>query len=148
MNIQFLAGGSIDAGKQPLDTSEIWGVTLAGIGIVFAGLILLVLVILIFGKIFDTINQRKTNKESAAAAQKAPKAPAPKAVPAAKAAAAAPPASGGDEDEIVAVISAVIAAMSEADGKAYRIRSVKPAAGSPGRSAWAMDGRRQNTMPF
>lgn len=144
MNIQFLAGGSIDADKQPLDLTEIVGVTLAGIGIVFACLIILVVVIFIFGKIFDAINQKKKNKEAAAAAQKAPKAPAPKAA----VVAAAPVVNGEEEDEVVAVISAVIAAMSEAEGKVYRVRSVRPAAGSSGRSAWSMDGRRQNTMPF
>lgn len=155
MNIQFLpgslamlAGGSIDGDKRPLDGGEIAGVTLAGLGIVFACLVILVLVIFMFGKIFDAINRKKKNKEAAAAALKAPKAPAPKpAAPKVPALKAAPPKTAdGDEDEVVAVISAVIAAMSAADGKKYKIHSVKPVTGS--RAAWAMDGRRQNTMPF
>lgn len=141
-----LAGGSIP-GPAELNDSQIWGVTIAGLGIVFAGLVLLVLVIWLFGKIFDTIALKKKAKADAIAAQNAPKvsakpAPAPAPVP-------APVVSTEDEDEVIAVISAVIAAMSEQDGKVYKLHSVKPAATSlGGRTAWAMDGRRQNVMPF
>lgn len=143
-----MAGGSIP-GKDLLDAAEIIGVTIAGLGIVFAGLILLVLVIWLFGKIFDSINQSKKAKEAAAAAKSAPKASAPKA-PAKPAPAPAPAVPAEDEDEVIAVISAVIAAMSAADGTVYKVRSVKPAGSNSlgGRTAWAMDGRRQNVMPF
>ena len=145
-----MAGGSIP-GPDELTQSQMWGVTLAGVGIVFACLVLLVFVIWAFGKIFDSINQSKKAKEAAAAAKSAPKAAAPKA-PAkpAPAPAPAPAAPAEDEDEVIAVISAVIAAMSAEDGKVYKVRSVKPAgtSGFGGRAAWAMDGRRQNVMPF
>ncbi len=154
----MLAGG-IDGNKKPLDGSEIWGVTLVGLGVVIAALAILVVVILLFGKIFDQINKNQKAKEAAAAAKKKPKqAPAKKApapapvkpapVPAAKAAPAAPAA---DDDEVIAVISAVVAMMSEQDGKTYRIKSVAKSQhsnGFGGRSAWAMDGRRQNVNPF
>lgn len=146
-----MAGGAIPADKH-MNSSEIWGVTLAGFGIVFAALILLVFIIFLFGKIFDAINQKKKDKEAANAATQAPKttavakaaasAPTPKA--------AAPIADTSDEDEVIAAITAAIAMMSAADGKNYKIRSVKPAASNRlgGRTAWAMDGRRQNVMPF
>ena len=147
-NIAMLAGGSIP-GKDLLNAAQIIGVTIAGIGIVFMCLVLLVLVILGFGKIFDSLNQKKAAKEATAAAKSAPKvsAPAPKAAAPVQ---AAPAVSAEDDDEVIAVISAVIAAMSAADGTTYKVRSVKPAASNSlgGRTAWAMDGRRNNVMPF
>lgn len=150
-NLSLLAGGSIEPNQRPLENAQIAGVTLAGLGIVFACLVILVFVIFLFGKIFDAINKAAKAKEAAETAKQAPKAAAvPK--PAAAAAAAPAPAavSDTDEDEVVAVIAAAIAAMGAADGKTYAVRSVRPAAngGFNGRSAWAMDGRRQNTMPF
>jgi len=156
----MLAGG-IDGNKKPLDGSEIWGVTLVGLGTVIAALALLVVVILLFGKIFDQINKNQKEKEAAEAAKKKPKqAPAKKAAPApvqtqpAAVKSAAPTvqaASVSDDEEVIAVISAVVAMMSERDGKAYRIKSVAKSnrnSGFDGRSAWAMDGRRQNVNPF
>ncbi|MBR1529292.1 MAG: OadG family protein [Oscillospiraceae bacterium] len=156
----MLAGG-IDGNKKPLDGSEIWGVTLVGLGTVIAALALLVVVILLFGKIFDQINKNQKAKEAAEAAKKKPKqAPVKKAAPAPAqpqpaAAKSAPPAvqavPASDDDEVIAVISAVVAMMSEQDGKTYRIKSVARShrtGGFDGRSAWAMDGRRQNVNPF
>lgn len=147
-HINMLAGGSIP-GQDLLNGAQITGVTIAGLGIVFSGLVILVLVIMLFGKIFDSINQKKAAKEAAAAAQNAPKA-APKPAAPAPAAPAAPAPAASDDDEVIAVISAVIAAMSAADGTTYKVRSVKPAASNSlgGRTAWAMDGRRNNVMPF
>ncbi len=141
-----MADGAIPGDKH-MNSAEIWGVTLAGFGIVFAALVILVFVIFLFGRIFEAMHQKKKNKESAQAATQAPKsAPAVKAVPVPK---ATPPAASSDEDEVVAAIMAAIAMMSAADGKTYKIRSIKPAAGRlEGRAAWAMDGRRQNVMPF
>lgn len=146
-NIKMLAGGAIP-GEDLLNPSQIWGVTLAGLGIVFAGLVLLVFVIFLFGKIFESINKAQAAKQAAVVAKNAPKtAPKPAAAPAPKPQ-AAPVAA--DDDEVIAVISAVVAAMSAADGKTYKVRSVKPAASNSlgGRTAWAMDGRRNNVMPF
>ncbi len=146
--LDCMAGGAIP-GDKLMNASEIWGVTLAGFGIVFAALVILVFVIFLFGKIFDAINQNKKTKEASKAAQNAPKAAPAKAAPAAPAK-AAPAASTSDEDEVIAAIMAAVAMMSAADGKAYKVRSIKPAAASrlDGRAAWAMDGRRQNVMPF
>jgi len=161
-NHLILLAGGIDADKRPLDNSEKWGVTLVGLGVVIAALALLVVVIMLFGKIFDEINKNQKAKEAAAkqkAKQSAPakKAPAPapaKPAPApAKKAASAPAvtAPAENEEEVIAVISAVVAMMSEQDGKTYRIKSVAKSQrnnGFSGRSAWAMDGRRQNVNPF
>ena len=92
-----MAGGSIP-GPDELTQSQMWGVTLAGVGIVFACLVLLVFVIWTFGKIFDGINQSKKAKEAAAAAKSAPKAAAPKA-PAKPAPAPAPAPAAPAEDD-------------------------------------------------
>ncbi len=148
-NLLMLAGGSID-GDAHMDGSQYWGVTLAGLGIVIAALALLVIVIFLFGKLFDFIHSDKKKVQSAAAAAKAPKSAPPKpAPPAPKSAAPAVAVPAEDEDEVIAVISAVVAMMSEADGTVYKVRSVKPVGnGYAGRTAWAMDGRRQNVAPF
>lgn len=157
-NLLLLAGGSIDGDKRPLDPSEQWGVTLAGIGIVLAALALLVIVIFLFGKLFDFINSDKKKVQSAAVSARAPRPAPPTPAPAnppqqpdSTPVPAAPVASAvvEDDDEVIAVISAVVAMMSEADGTVYKVKSVKPAGnGFGGRSAWAMDGRRQNVSPF
>lgn len=152
----MLAGGSIPGDKRPLDDAEKWGVTLAGIGIVLAALVILVFVIFLFGKLFDAINAASSKKAARNAAAKAPKAapaPAKQTAPAPKAPvpapAPAPAAAAEDDDEVIAVISAVVAMMSEADGTVYKVKSVKPAStGFSGRTAWAMDGRRNNVSPF
>ena len=152
-SLLLLAGGSISGDQKPLTNDQRWGVTLAGLGIVIAALALLVLVIFCFGKIFDSINAAEKAKADRKAAEKAPKpaavkAKAPAPAPAAPAAAPAPVPPAEDEDEVIAVISAVVAMMSEADGTTYRVKSVRPASGFSGRSAWAMDGRRNNVSPF
>ena len=148
----MLAGGSIPGDKRPLDDAEKWGVTLAGLGIVLAALFLLVIIIFLFGKLFDRLNTVNQEKAKQAAAEKAPKAkPAPvkTPAPAPKAPAPKPAVPDTDDDEVIAVISAVVAMMSEADGTTYKVKSVKPVqSGFNGRTAWAMDGRRNNVSPF
>ena len=153
-NLVMLAGGSIPGDKRPLDDAEKWGVTLAGLGIVLAALFLLVIIIFLFGKLFDRLNTVNQEKAKQAAAKKAPKAKpspvkAPAPAPKAPAPAPAPAVSAADDDEVIAVISAVVAMMSEADGTTYKVKSVKPVqSGLGGRTAWAMDGRRNNVSPF
>ncbi len=147
-HLPMLAGGSIDGQNRPT-VDEYLGVTFAGLGIVIAALALLVFIIFLFGKIFDALDGAKQRKEAQAAADKAPKTtgkPAPvKAAPSP----APAPAAAEDDDEVIAVISAVVAMMSEADGTTYRVKSVKPVqSGFGGRTAWAMDGRRSNVSPF
>ena len=150
----MLAGGSIAGDKKPLDSSEYLGVTFAGIGIVLLALALLVVIIMLFGKIFDGINKKQQEKEKAAAAAKAPKAsptPAKKPEPVKAVQPPAPVVTAEDDDEVIAVISAVVAMMSEQDGTTYEVKSVKQKpvqGGFSGRSAWAMDGRRNNISPF
>ncbi|MDE5768730.1 MAG: OadG family protein [Oscillospiraceae bacterium] len=158
-NHMILLAGGIDGNKH-LDNSERWGITLVGLGIVIAALALLVVIIFLFGKIFESINAKQKAKETAIAEQKKPKnSPAPvKKAPAPAVAKQNPVNSGNatapgsvDDEEVIAVISAVVAMMSQQDGKTYKVKSVKAVPKNQsfsGRSAWAMDGRRQNVSPF
>ena len=56
--------------------------------------------------------------------------------------------SNDSEDEIIAVISAAVASMGQADGKNYRVKSVKAVKNRPSRSAWSLAGVQNDTMPF
>lgn len=132
-------------GTQKMTGSFIAALTITGLAVVFAGLLILIAYLTLSGKIFQSlgIGQKKPEKETSA-----PK-PALKPAASVKSAAPAPAVSAEDEDEIAAVIAAVIAAMSAEDGKAYQVRSVKPVrrAGN-GRSAWAQAGLSDLTAPF
>lgn len=124
-----------------MELSYVFAVVITGLVVVFLGLILLIAFISIIGRFFSTIDKKKK------AAPKVPEA-APKAAAPIKPA-AAPSVRNTDDDEIIAVISAAVAMMSETDGKAYRIKSVKAAAGnSSSRNAWAAAGLRESTNPF
>ena len=147
----MLAGG-IDGDAKP-DSSQRWGVTLVGLGTVILALALLVVVIFLFGKIFDQINRNQKAKAEAQKKKSKPapapvkKAPAPAPVKKETPAPAKPVAVQDEEEEVIAVISAVVAMMGEQDGKVYKVKSVAKSqrnSGFSGRSAWAMDGRRQN----
>ena len=48
------------------------------------------------------------------------------------------------EDEVVAVISAVVAALSEECGEELRLKSFRPLRETPSRNSWKMSGRLQN----
>ena len=56
----------------------------------------------------------------------------------------------GDDDEVIAVISAAVAMMAARDGKKYAVRSInrtenrRRSAGS----VWGAAGQRENTLPF
>lgn len=118
-------------------------VIIAGLLIVFIGLILLILVIWLMGTIAKAVQNR--------GAKPAPPAPpAPKKDAPAPAAPKAQPLQAetlepGISGEIIAVIAAAIEAMT---GKPARIKSVKRAARPAGRSVWANAGIAENTRPF
>lgn len=127
--------------KMQMDMPYVVAVVITGLVVVFLGLVLLIAFITVVGKIFEKIDKAK------AAEKAAEQPPAPKAVSAMPVVQTA--ASGSDSDEIIAVISAAVAMMSAADGKPYRVKSVKPVSGkSSSRSAWAAAGLRDYTNPF
>ena len=120
-------------------------VTICGLAIVFGTLILLVVVISIFGAIMKQVNGASAKKKAAKAGSATPPA-----VAAAKAPAAAPQAvqsaAVSNEGELIAVISAAVAATYAGSGKTFAVRNVRPAAGA--RSVWAAAGVARNTRAF
>ena len=112
-------------------------VTLSGLIIVFAMLILFVFVIAAFGAIMSRTAGKP--KKAKPAAPKTESKPLPKK--------SAPAPVNGVDDETVAVISAAVAMMYDGTGKTPVIRSVRPAAAGV-RSAWKTAGVLNNTRPF
>ena len=117
-------------------------VTITGIVLVFAILVLLMAIITLEGKIFDAMNGKK------AAAKAAPEAAAKSAAPAAKpaapvqqaAAAPAPQVEEGIPGDVVAAIMAAIHAMG--NGK-YTLKAVRRS-----KNGWGNAGVNDTTAPF
>ena len=147
----ILLADKILSGTEKLDSTQIAAMTIVGLVVVFSALLVLVGYLVVSGGIFKKANR-------APKPQSAPKKPAPvKAAPppakpqkpAPAAAPVKPAAASGEDEEVIAVIMAAIAAMSEADGTAYQIRSVKRVTrGGSGRSVWAQAGLSEATKPF
>lgn len=131
-----------------LGGGTITSVVITGVVVVFIGLILLIIAVSVYGKIFHSLNQRKDAKAKAEAEAKIREAAKGAPVPEAKVVSntAAPVIEDGIEEEIVAVIAAAIAAMGAASGKKLALRSIKTSKGA--RSAWANAGISENTRPF
>lgn len=145
MNFQLSAlRGVLMPAAEKLPFSDVVAITFTGLAVVFLGLIILIIFITLMGKIFEAIQNKNKPKQTPPAPTQS-KAPDPAPAPA-----ASQPLS--EEDEIIAAISAAVSMMSEADGTAYRIQSIRPS--KTGRSAggtrpaWAMAGLRDNTTPF
>lgn len=123
-------------------------IVLVGFAVVFLGLILLVAIFYLSGGIFqgiDKISQARAKKKSIKESSKEKAAPAKK-VEATKASSPAFEVEDGINDEIIAVISAAVASMSDGDVK-YAVKSVRKVQKS-GRPIWAMAGIRENTSSF
>lgn len=137
------AKSTISPDQKDLGAGTVASVVITGIVVVFIGLVLLILLVSIYGKIFDVINSRAARKaeeaKKAAEAAKAATKPEPAKV-------AAPVVEDGIEEETVAVIMAAISAMSSAEGKKLVLKSVKTA--KPQRPAWSTAGIIDNTRPF
>ena len=121
-------------------------ITCSGILIVFVILLLLILIFYTYGGIFKAVT---VSKEKKAAAKKAADddAKAQVSVSQAPSASPAPADDGTVPGEIIAVIAAAVASIS--DGKKYAIKKVSRAERQTGgRSAWAASGIYENTRPF
>ena len=135
--------------QQQIADPDYWSsvgiITITGIMVVFLILAILILFFWLMGVVFKSIDKSKKAKEQAAkeAAAKAVKADAPQA----EVIEAVETADEVDDAEIIAVISAAIAAYSEQDGTAYSIRSIKRKDNRT-RSAWSLAGIGENTRPF
>ena len=136
--------------EKELSGGTIASVVVTGIVVVFIGLILLILFVSIYGKVFDSINKKKAAKakaEAEARLKEAAKGEVRPMAPVIRNDQPQPPEiEDGIEEEIVAVIAAAVAAMGAASGKKLALKSIKTAKGS--RSAWASAGIAENTRPF
>lgn len=113
-------------------------VTITGIVLVFAILVLLMAIITLEGKIFDAMNDKK------AAAKAAPTAAAKPAAPAAKPAAAQAPAAPQVEQGIPAdVVAAIMAAIYSMGNGKYVLKAVRR-----GKNGWGKAGVNDTTAPF
>lgn len=132
---------SATKGTVPSEHADMmWATLVTGIVVVFLILVLLVFVLWLMGKVLNIKRKPKdVSREKPAAVQSA-----------------APDVSTDpeeevdwfeDDSEIIAVISAAIAAYGEADGKQYRIASVKRKEKSL-RGNWSAAGIHENTRPF
>lgn len=131
--------------QQQLADHDYWSsvgiITLTGILFVFVILGILIAFFWCLGKFFQSKDKRKAAKSEAVKAAAVANAPAPAPVEEIE------DVDDIDDDEIIAVISAAIAAYSEADGKQYAIRSIKRKDNKT-RSAWSLAGIGDNTRPF
>ncbi|MGN1340952.1 MAG: OadG family protein [Oscillospiraceae bacterium] len=150
------SGGIVDriqalgTASEQLKDPDYWGsvgiITLTGILIVFCILAILIFFFWLMGTIFKGIDKSKKAKAEAAKAAQAAKTAA--AAPAAPAPAPVEEVAAGDnDDEIVAVISAAIAAYAAEEGTSYTIRNIRRR-DSKTRSAWSLAGIGENTRPF
>ncbi|HIZ83034.1 MAG TPA: OadG family protein [Firmicutes bacterium] len=114
-------------------------VTICGLVIVFSALILLVILISLFGKIMETVGKAR-KKGLASDKEAAAPQPAVSAVPAMP--------SAGEDEELIAVITAAVSAVYEGSGKSYVVKSVRPARRAGERPVWAAAGLRDNTRTF
>ena len=136
--------GLPEAASQLAD-KDYWGsvgiLALTGILVVFLILAILIFFFWLIGTIFKAVDKAKAEKKASADAAKvdAPK-PAVEAAPAAETAA--------DDEELIAVITAAIAAYE--DGGSFTIKSVRRRGDkdTQARSAWSMAGLNGNLRQF
>lgn len=136
---------------QELDWGLIGSTVVTGLVVVFLILAILVLFLWLFGKIFKGIGSLQQKKEQKAAEEAAAKKAAETKKPSAPAPVQASAVSETeyeeeDDDEIIAVIAAAIAAYGEAEGKQYRIASIKRPRNA--RSGWSAAGIADNMRGF
>ncbi len=143
----YVADGDTSIARQQLADPDYWSsvgiITLTGILVVFFILAILIFFFWLMGVIFKSIDAKKAAKAKAEADAKA--AEVAKSAPVQETEVVEEDIT--DDDEIIAVISAAIAAYSEADGKQYEIRSIKRKDNRT-RSAWSLAGIGENTRPF
>lgn len=128
-----------------LDSGTVSSVVITGVVVVFIGLILLIFFVFLYGRIFEVINNKKfekskkilENKVSVASNQNTTNNNQSEPIPIIE---------NGIDEEVVAVITAAIMAMSAKSGKRLALKSVKHA--KPSRPVWANAGIAENTRPF
>ena len=149
------SGGVIDrlqgygTAAEQFHDGDYWGsvgiITITGILVVFLILAILIFFFWIMGTIFKAVDKSRAAKKAATdevakaeAAKKAAEAPVIEEAPAEE--------EITDDDELIAVISAAVAAFTE--GGNYTITSVKRHSDRRTRSAWSMAGLGKNMKQF
>lgn len=129
--------------QQQIADPDYWGsvgiITLTGILVVFLILAILIFFFWLLGTIFKAVDKSKKNKQEAAKAQAQESVQ--KATPVVE-----ETVPEENDDELIAVISAAIAAYSDDEG--FTIKSVRKHDGKRARSAWSAAGISENTRPF
>ncbi len=120
-------------------------VTVTGVVLVFAVLVLLMLIIMLEGKIFDLLDTKRNAKMKAAQLQEEEKRAAASPAQVASAAPEQPDVEEGIPGEVVAAIAAAIHALG---GGKYTLRAVRRAGHGKGRGAWGSAGVADATEPF
>lgn len=129
------------SGTVPAENiNKMWSTVVTGLVVVFIILILLVFILWALGKVMNIKIKPKESEKAAAA-------PAPAAVPVPAPANAPEEEYEEDDGEIIAVIAAAVAAYGEAEGKQYKIASVRRKEKAV-RSSWGAAGVAENTRPF
>ena len=143
--VSQLAVSNIDTSSA----SDVAAVVLTGLAVVFSALILLIIFVWIYRMIFDKI--RTSKKSNTVPVPSAPK-PDPQKMlsqPEEEEAEEEEVSLINADEEVVAVISAVIAQISAETGTAYALKSLKPVETKRSRrSLWALEGIRGETNPF
>ncbi len=124
---------------------------IVGFTVVFIGLVLLVTFFSVMGLIFKGASNASAKKEEKKKIKAEKKTSDKKAVAVIsekkEETTPAPVVEDGISDEIVAVIAAAIASMSDGETR-YAVRSIKKTRNVGGRPVWAMAGIRENTSSF
>lgn len=129
--------------QQQIADPDYWSsvgiITLTGLLVVFVILAVLILFFMLLGAIFKSIDNSKKKKAEASKEAKA-------AEPVQAAAEDVSAEAVNSDDELIAVISAAVAAYT--DGEGFTIKSVRKHEGKRVRSAWSAAGITENTRPF
>lgn len=132
--------------EMQMDWSYVGAVVISGLVIVFVALILLIIAVWVMGKIFTSLKNGKDEGGEKAVEKKTPVVTE---TPAAAVPAPAPVVMEEDDSEIIAVIAAAVAAMSEECGQPLRIAGIRRAAPVRTRSnAWARAAQSESTRAF
>ena len=145
LDLLKLSENVIHTSDKDLGASTIASVVITGIAVVFIGLVILIILVSIYGKVFQMINDKAAKKAEAEKAEKLTQAPALKAASAAE---KTPVVEDGIEEEIVAVITAAIAAYGAQSGKKLAVRGIRRSGGTAPRNAWGAAGLSESTRPF
>lgn len=142
--IQKIAATSTKAVQEYADKESmcmnpeyVGAVVISGLVIVFLGLILLIIAVNVMGAVFKGIKSMRKKQKPADPVQDSPRV-----IPLPSEPLVIPQ---SEDDEIIAVIAAAIAAIGESTGKRLSIKSIRQ---KNTRSSWAGAALHENTRPF